>query len=149
MIDTADANLTHDSLDQVGETLQMMTRIQNQYRVRRGEPPMALDVAPLLEGIYRRQLAKSWDVLHQPLPVTSRPMIGPALNLTRRIFWLLLHPFLYAQADFNRAVTSLLDSLLDQRARLLSENEALRRRVEHLEGVVLKKENDDNADRLR
>jgi hypothetical protein len=89
-----------------------MLRLHADFRQRHGLPPVpsAWTVDEDFEEARRHARLNEPDVLRSP-----RPVIGPAIEGTRRIAWKLLKPVFDRQTEMNRLLLRVLDQLVRDR----------------------------------
>jgi hypothetical protein len=96
---------------QSGELALVMLRLHADFRRRHGLPPVP-SVTEDLEDARRRVMLNDPGVLRSP-----RPIIGPALQGTRRVLWKILKPIFDRQTELNRSLIRVLEALLAERER--------------------------------
>lgn len=94
---------------QSGKLALVMLQLHADFRRRHGLPPVP-SLADDLDQARGRMVLNEASVLHSP-----RPVIGQAIQGTRKVFWRILKPVFDRQTDLNRSLIRVLDALLAER----------------------------------
>lgn len=123
--------------DAVADAMAVMEAIRQEFRIRRGQTPAARnDHARRMDSVHLKQVRHLAELTAVPIPVSHRKKVGKVIMTVRRVLWKLLAPILSHQTDYNRSISTLMASLLQDREFLLKENQELRQRLEALEAKV-------------
>ena len=87
----------------------VMLRLHADFRQRHGLPPLP-SLAEDLDDARRHVILNEPGVLRSP-----RPVIGQAIEGTRRVLWKILKPVFDRQTDLNRSLIRVLDAVLAER----------------------------------
>lgn len=113
---------------QSGMLALVMRRLHADFRQRHGLPPVP-SIDDDLDLARRRVVLNDASVLQSPRPVigravertrrvlwkTLKPVFGRAVEHTRRALWKILKPVFDRQTDMNRSLTRVLEALLAER----------------------------------
>jgi hypothetical protein len=94
---------------QSGKLASVMLRLHADFRRRHGLPPLP-SLAEDLDDARRHAILNEPGVLRSP-----RPVIGQAIQGTRRVLWKILKPVFDRQTDLNRSLIRVLDAVLAER----------------------------------
>jgi len=121
--------------DEYGRAATVMLQLHADFRRRHGLPPLpsAATIFERVETMKRRSALNEPGVLRSP-----RPVIGPVLEVARRILWKILLPIFDRQTEVNRdlflAVEIMaVESILSDRAAQRDREQALLTRIAELE----------------
>ncbi len=115
---------------QSGRLALVMLQLHADFRRRHGLPPVP-SLAEDLDQARGRMVLNEPSVLHSP-----RPVIGQAIEGTRKVFWRILKPVFDRQTDLNRSLIRVLDALLAEREQHRHVHYDLSLRVAELERRV-------------
>ena len=94
---------------QSGKLALVMLRLHADFRQRHGLSPVP-SIADDLDQARRQVVLNEPNVLHSP-----RPVIGRAVESTRRLLWKVLKPVFDRQTEMNRSLVRVLEALLAER----------------------------------